>query len=481
MAFAPPARHLLRAKDLADARYSEPHRGRRHGRRGWRSPRRTSAGSSAAPSASRPHHYLLTRRLERAAALLRMTDWSVAEVCVSVGLRSVGSFTTSFKRAFGQTPTEYRAKQPPAALAARVPSCVLRTYLRPETARFKKTGTDSRIACRRRTIRTKEHEMAIKVSNAQLWVHDQEEALDFWTKKVGFEVRADISMPELGDFRWLTVGAPGQEDFSIALLAIPGPPVMDEGTKKQVEELMAKGFSGSVFLNADDVQASYEELKGRGVEFTEAPVRAALRDRLRVSRSRPATRFGSASRPSPDQLCGSRRISRPALCAPISESACCSVTARVADQDSPGPRRAPQRQQLHRCRGDVGPGGAAEARLSGDHDVDPLALRREFADGERLGPGDRHLDGSQPLPHSGRSRGIRRAAAPAVLRAHTSRREPSRPAPCRGHRRDASALRAGRSSPGPAAPTAPSPPAGRRSVWPAGSSAVATTTGRSGP
>ena len=113
--------------------------------------------------------------------------------------------------------------------------------------------------------------MAIRVANAQLWVHDQEEALDFWTNKVGFEVRADISMPELGDFRWLTVGAPGQEDFSIALLAIPGPPVMDEGTKKQVEELMAKGFSGSVFLNTDDVQAAYEELKGRGVEFTEAP------------------------------------------------------------------------------------------------------------------------------------------------------------------------------------------------------------------
>ena len=126
--------------------------------------------------------------------------------------------------------------------------------------------------------------MAIRVANAQLWVHDQEEALDFWTNKVGFEVRADISMPELGDFRWLTVGAPGQEDFSIALLAIPGPPVMDEGTKKQVEELMAKGFSGSVFLNTDDVQAVYEELKGRGVEFTEEPsqrpygVDAALRD-----------------------------------------------------------------------------------------------------------------------------------------------------------------------------------------------------------
>jgi uncharacterized glyoxalase superfamily protein PhnB len=118
--------------------------------------------------------------------------------------------------------------------------------------------------------RSKEERM-IKMSSAQLWVHDQEEALEFWTKKVGFEVRSDITLPELGNFRWLAIGAPGQEDVSIALLAIPGQPVMDEETKKQVEELMAKGYSGSIFLTADDVQAAYEELKSRGVEFTEAP------------------------------------------------------------------------------------------------------------------------------------------------------------------------------------------------------------------
>jgi predicted enzyme related to lactoylglutathione lyase len=110
----------------------------------------------------------------------------------------------------------------------------------------------------------------IKVANAQVWVHDQDEALDFWTNKVGFEVRQDITLPELGDFRWLTVGAPDQ-DVSITLMAIPGPPVMDEGTKGKVEELMAKGFAGTVFLTTDDIRASYEELKGRGVEFTEAP------------------------------------------------------------------------------------------------------------------------------------------------------------------------------------------------------------------
>ena len=110
----------------------------------------------------------------------------------------------------------------------------------------------------------------VKIANAHLWVHDQDEALEFWTKKVGFEVRQDITMEELGGFRWLSVGAPGQ-DLSIALMAIPGPPVMDADTSKQVEDLMAKGCAGTVFLTADDVQASYEELKGRGVEFTEAP------------------------------------------------------------------------------------------------------------------------------------------------------------------------------------------------------------------
>lgn len=111
----------------------------------------------------------------------------------------------------------------------------------------------------------------IRIANAQLWVHDQEEALAFYTEKVGMEVRADVTLPEMGDFRWLTVGPPGQEDVSIVLMAIPGAPVMDEETGNQVRGLMAKGFAGTVFLTTDDCQASYEELKARGVEFTEAP------------------------------------------------------------------------------------------------------------------------------------------------------------------------------------------------------------------
>jgi uncharacterized glyoxalase superfamily protein PhnB len=110
-----------------------------------------------------------------------------------------------------------------------------------------------------------------KIANAQLWVHDQEEALAFWTEKVGMEVRADVTLAEMDDFRWLTVGPPGQEDVSIVLMAIPGTPVMDEETANQVRELVSKGFAGTVFLTTDDCQASYEELKARGVEFSEAP------------------------------------------------------------------------------------------------------------------------------------------------------------------------------------------------------------------
>jgi catechol 2,3-dioxygenase-like lactoylglutathione lyase family enzyme len=110
-----------------------------------------------------------------------------------------------------------------------------------------------------------------RIANAQLWVHDQDEALTFYTEKLGMEVRSDVTLPELGNFRWLTVGPPGQEDFSIVLMAIPGPPVMDEQTAEEVQNLMSKGFAGTVFLTTDDVRADYEELKGRGVEFTEPP------------------------------------------------------------------------------------------------------------------------------------------------------------------------------------------------------------------
>src|SRR4051794_4075008 len=143
MAFAPPARHLLRAKDLADARYAEPlgveqmaaaaGLSRAHFSREFR----RAFGES-------PHGYLLTRRLERAAALLRTTDRSVADICFSVGLQSVGSFTTSFIRTYGVSPTAYRTAFPPAAQRALVPACVLRAYGRPERRTFREDSAEAR-------------------------------------------------------------------------------------------------------------------------------------------------------------------------------------------------------------------------------------------------------------------------------------------------------------------------------------------------
>src|SRR5919197_4000116 len=136
MAFAPPARHLLRAKDLADARYFEPlavddlARAAGLSRAHFSREFRHAFGES-------PHAYLLTRRLERAAALLRTTDRSVADICFSVGLQSVGSFTTSFTRTYGLSPTAYRATFPPAAAYALVPTCIARAYGRPQHSTFR--------------------------------------------------------------------------------------------------------------------------------------------------------------------------------------------------------------------------------------------------------------------------------------------------------------------------------------------------------
>jgi predicted enzyme related to lactoylglutathione lyase len=111
----------------------------------------------------------------------------------------------------------------------------------------------------------------VRIANSQLWVHDQDEALAFYTDKLGWEVRSDVTMAEMGNFRWLTVGPAGQEDFAVVLMAIPGAPLMDDGTADQVRDLMGKGFAGTVFLTTEDVRSDYEQLKSRGVEFTEAP------------------------------------------------------------------------------------------------------------------------------------------------------------------------------------------------------------------
>lgn len=142
MAPVPPARHLLRAKDLADARYFEPL---------TVADLASAAGLSRAHFSERfrrafgesPHAYLLTRRLERAAAMLRTTDRSVADICVGVGLQSIGSFTTSFTRMFGMPPTAYRASFPPASTYARIPACMLRFHGRPKHRTFREDGRDA--------------------------------------------------------------------------------------------------------------------------------------------------------------------------------------------------------------------------------------------------------------------------------------------------------------------------------------------------
>jgi AraC-like DNA-binding protein len=140
MATVHPARHLLRAKDVIDARYREPLDVPALARAAHLSPAHFSREFRRAFGEA-PHQYLLTRRLERAAALLRSTDRTVADICVTVGLRSVGSFTTSFGRAFGLSPAAFRAAHPPAVERVRVPTCVLQAYARPHSSRF---GEDTR-------------------------------------------------------------------------------------------------------------------------------------------------------------------------------------------------------------------------------------------------------------------------------------------------------------------------------------------------
>ena len=112
--------------------------------------------------------------------------------------------------------------------------------------------------------------MLKQLTHVQVWVNDQDEALAFYTEKLGMELREDVTVPEMGNFRWLSVGIPGQ-DVSIVLMAIPGPPVFEEETRDQIQKLLAKGASGGLFFATDDTQATYDALRGRGVEFTQEP------------------------------------------------------------------------------------------------------------------------------------------------------------------------------------------------------------------
>jgi catechol 2,3-dioxygenase-like lactoylglutathione lyase family enzyme len=113
--------------------------------------------------------------------------------------------------------------------------------------------------------------MLKQLTHVQVWVLDQDEALKFYTEKLGMEVREDVTVPEMGNFRWLSVGVPGQDGVAITLMAIPGPPVFEEETRRKIQELLATGASGGLFFSTENAQQTYEELKGRGVEFTQEP------------------------------------------------------------------------------------------------------------------------------------------------------------------------------------------------------------------
>ena len=113
--------------------------------------------------------------------------------------------------------------------------------------------------------------MLKQLTHTQIWVEDQDEALAFYTEKLGMELREDVTVPELGNFRWLSVGVPGQPDVSITLMAVPGPPVFDEETRAKVQDVLARGASGGLFFTCDDIHATYDELRSRGVEFSQPP------------------------------------------------------------------------------------------------------------------------------------------------------------------------------------------------------------------
>jgi catechol 2,3-dioxygenase-like lactoylglutathione lyase family enzyme len=139
--------------------------------------------------------------------------------------------------------------------------------------------------------------MPVTIGHVNVFVHDQDEALEFYTRKLGFEVRADVTLPEMGDFRWLTVGPVGQPDFALALMTIPGPPVFEPDTQQKLTDLLGRGVLSGLFLSTEDCRGTIEQYRERGVEIVEEPserpygVDAAIRDpsgnSLRVTQAAP--------------------------------------------------------------------------------------------------------------------------------------------------------------------------------------------------
>jgi catechol 2,3-dioxygenase-like lactoylglutathione lyase family enzyme len=266
----PPARHLLRAKDLVDARYRDPLDVAALASAARLSPAHFSREFRRAFGET-PHQYLLTRRLERAAALLRNTDHTVADICFTVGCRASGrSPRASAARSALRPPPIAKRTRPQRPAHGSRPACCRRTRA-PSPAVFEKTAARSVANVAADSSTTTEDDMLKQLTHTQVWVNDQDEALAFYTEKLGMELREDVTVPEMGNFRWLTVGVPGQPDVAITLMAVPGPPVFDEDTRDKIKTLLAKGAGGGLFFSTDDCQASYEELKKRGVEFAQEP------------------------------------------------------------------------------------------------------------------------------------------------------------------------------------------------------------------
>ena len=175
----------------------------------------------------------------------------------------------------------------------------------------------------------------IKIANAQLWVNDQDEALAFYTEKVGMEVRADVTLPEMGGFRWLAVGLPGQADVAIVLMAVPGPPMMDAETAEQVRALMAKGFAGTVFLATEDCQHDLRGAQGPRRRVPRTAGGAPVRHRLRLPR--PLRKQHPAGPDPRARRAGSGRLER------LDESIAAKAEEGLADRWGASPPQTPLR------------------------------------------------------------------------------------------------------------------------------------------
>ena len=374
-----------------------------------------------------------------------------------------------------------RASRPPqpsprCRAASFAPTCGPRQHV------SRRQANEPRLAWPRRRNPNERRRNDRRVSNGQVWVHDQEEALEFWTKKVGWEVRSDITMAELGGFRWLTVGAPGQ-DFSLALMAIPGPAGDGRGDEEagrgpDVEGLRGHGLPDRRRRPGRATRSS----RSRGVEFTEAPAEQpyGLDSEFRdpSGNKYPARQADRRA----DQAAGSRRISRPgALRADQRERLLLGDRQRrrpALARLRPGPASA---SSLTAGRGDAALGGAPEPGLPRDHHVDPASLGRAPPTVSASAPATATSTGRSPRATPGARGALGSAARPAARRAtyepggivapgarpSASAGLTSAPGGTKlaGTRRTASAV------PAAAAPIG----------CPAGSSAVATTTGRSGP